>query len=535
VRPAPGQVAAAALAWALLAAACLPDAEPQNAHALVRGRPFNRVEMGGGTGDQGTAPWVLYSRPNEDRTDVAELWSVSFDGGPTRHLVDRRAVGIPVSFQADDSVLVMHDPRLLPSAALDHPWSVAALARITLASGEVTEDNAEVQTYGATPSRFFFRRAKPGAAETELVISEGGSRRRELGAAWGARFGYAESIFFVLPQANTLARLGAMSANPEVLQSDVGEFSLSADGRWLVLQKIGTEISSGKRWAVRLETLASQKLGFPHPCKALGFSPATDHFACSYREPTTGATHLELADLEVPASNDLFELPTKDADFVDVAWRADEAVGVAVAASPRSPSFAIRPHGEPRIQSLGPMVYPALFTPDGRHLLYIRPALTLDAAGSQAAGPLMIADADLTTPARAISPDGYLAGGFALIDGDEVVITAASYTGASIDLFVAPLGGGPARLLASHVVQVITAGRRILAMVRYASQDRTADLVLYDRATDRELPLADSVVDFALGAQPAGVEALAPGTPLAFILRDRAPTTREGVWATRLP
>jgi hypothetical protein len=526
---------ASAVACLLLASGCLPDAEPENARALARGRPFSRVEMGGGGGDPASSPWVLYSRPNDDRPDVAELWSVAFEGGTPRLLAEKRAVGIPLAFQADGSVLVMHDPRLLPGASPDRPWSVAALARIALASGEVAEDNAEVQTYAASPSRFFFRRAKPEASETELVISEGGAKRRELGAAWGARFGYNEAVFFVQPQNNGLALLRDVAANPEVLQSDVGEFSLSADGRWLVLQKIGTVMASGKRWAVRLDTLGAQQLMFPRPCKALGFSPATDRFACAYREPTTGATWLELADLDAPASDDLFELPTTDASFVDVAWRPDEEVGIAVASSSRSPSMAIRRHGEPRVQDLGPMVYPAVFTADGRHVLYVRPDVRLAPGSNDAAGPLMIADGDLATPARAISPDGYLVAGFALIAGDEVVITAASYSGASIDLFIAPLAGGPARLLASHVVEVIPAGRRILAMVRYGSQDRTADLVLFDRATDRELPLGDSVVDFALGAPPGGGLALAPGTPLAFILRDRAPTTREGVWAMRLP
>jgi hypothetical protein len=536
VRATPRQVAAvAALVAAAFGpgAACLPDAEPENAHALALGRPFNRVEIGGDAG--GGAPWVLYSRTNEDRSDVAALWSVPFEGGATRLLTEKRLLSVPVAFQSDGSVLVQHDPRLLPSGSPNRPWLVAALARIVLATGEVAEDNAEVQTFGAAPSRFFFRRAKADTSETQLVVSEGGSKRRDLGPAWGPRFGHGDSVFFVQPQDNGLARLRDVSSNPEKLQSDVSEFSLSPDGRWLVLQKIGTEMESGQRMVVPLDTLNAKPLMFPHPCKALGFAPASDRFSCGYREPTTGATRLEVADLNAPANHDLFELPTSDANFAEVAWRPDEQVGLAVAASARSPSIVIRPNGEPRVQSFGPVVYPAVFTGDGRHLLYVRPDVMPAPGGNEATGPLMIADGDLATPGRPLSPDGYMVAGFALLEGDEVLITAVSYSGASVDLFVAPLGGGPARLLASHVIEVMPSGRRVLALVRYNGQDRTSDLVLYDRAADREVPLADSVVDFAVGLPPDGGPALGPGAPVAFILRDRAPTTREGVWATRLP
>ena len=81
---------------------------------------------------------------------------------------------------------------------------------------------------------------------------------------------------------------------------------------------------------------------------------------------------------------------------------------------------------------------------------------------------------------------------------------------------------------------------RALAHVNWENGPGTGDLCLIDLATGAQTLLAENVyaaaVDTGIHADvPAGTDALAPGTRIAFLVRNRMDSPYDGVWVAELP
>jgi hypothetical protein len=176
------------------------------------------------------------------------------------------------------------------------------------------------------------------------------------------------------------------------------------------------------------------------------------------------------------------------------------------------------------------------FTSDGNYWFSLRPG---HEPGGQPALYVGSAD-DPSGPAFQVTPAGaQIYSHWELADG-RILAGAWTTTDYRKDYYLVDPRTGALQGLAVNGLLVALGHTRALAHVNWEAGPASGDLCLIDLATGAQTLLAQDVyaadVDPGVHADvPAGTDALAPGTRIAFLVRNRIDSPYDGVWLAELP
>jgi hypothetical protein len=213
------------------------------------------------------------------------------------------------------------------------------------------------------------------------------------------------------------------------------------------------------------------------------------------------------------SSTDLFRWPVGD---------QPERVGRAV------PDFSFPTLGPPSPQTLQTRGDP-IFTPDGQFRFVVegfqseREPIDLQSADDAAAAPYLLNQPNMGI--AAIWPLG---------DGNLLVEDFISDTKKNDAYFVDPVARTQHRI--SSTGNVIATGRdRCLALLDWVATGGSGDLTIVDYATGAQTLVAQNVHSVAVDASSDATDALASGTRVAFLVRNRIESPYDGLWVIDLP
>jgi hypothetical protein len=172
------------------------------------------------------------------------------------------------------------------------------------------------------------------------------------------------------------------------------------------------------------------------------------------------------------------------------------------------------------------------FSPDGRHFFSRTSAYSKFVYVGQAD--------DANAPTFPLNPAGTSTMRYWAMDDGRLLVEAYPIDARRCDIYLVDADTGSTRALAS-AGQVVAVGQtRFLALVDWDLQSTSGKLVLVDLASAAQTVLAEDVYDVAVdsGARanvPPGTDALAPGTRVAFLTRNRLESPDDGLWVAELP
>jgi hypothetical protein len=184
--------------------------------------------------------------------------------------------------------------------------------------------------------------------------------------------------------------------------------------------------------------------------------------------------------------------------------------------------------GGESVSPLGILGNPS-FTPDGKFFL---DASTEDDHGN-AAVFLRSADDASAVPYPLNPAATGLAGLWPLLDG-RLLLEASISDGGQNDIYLVDPTGRTTKALASTGHVVATGHDRCLALLHWLTSG-SGDLTLVDYATGAETLIAENVFSYALDVSPVAGDALAPGTRVVYLVRNRIASPYDGLWAINLP
>lgn len=108
------------------------------------------------------------------------------------------------------------------------------------------------------------------------------------------------------------------------------------------------------------------------------------------------------------------------------------------------------------------------------------------------------------------------------------------------DYFIVDPATGASQAFANSVFVVAVGNNRALVLFNWELQSGSGDLTLVDLETSHQIVLAEGVYSVAVdpgisAAVPPGSDALAPGTRVAYLLRNRIASPYDGLWIAELP
>jgi hypothetical protein len=177
-----------------------------------------------------------------------------------------------------------------------------------------------------------------------------------------------------------------------------------------------------------------------------------------------------------------------------------------------------------------------MFTRDGSHWFSAETRMI----GNFVEGALFVGDAeDPGAPPLQLNPWGEsLSALWETRDGRLLVGASPLLDPSRQDLYlVDPVTGG-SRPIAGGGHLVALGQSRVLALLNWQLSSSTGDLTLVDLDTGTRTLLAEGVYGVALdpGTDPlADADPLAPGTPIAFLVRNRLASPHDGLWVAQLP
>jgi hypothetical protein len=178
----------------------------------------------------------------------------------------------------------------------------------------------------------------------------------------------------------------------------------------------------------------------------------------------------------------------------------------------------------------------SIFTRDGRHWLSSQ-ARTVGSDGITVAFFAGDVDNPSFAPVQ-LNPWGeQLASLWEMADGRLLVGATALRVGERQDIFLVDADAGSSKLIASGGHLVALGQSRALALLNWQLSSSTGDLTLIDLETGAKTLLAENVYDLAVdtATSEAGIDTLAPGTRIAFLVRNRLASPYDGLWVARLP
>jgi hypothetical protein len=506
-----------ALLLSIVCAGCLPDSIPVEGRLLFPGRNIDRpsfLRIGG-------ADWVQFEQRTSEavrgRGSTADVHLVNWDTGAHRVLVSNRSDRWGVDEDADGIRYYMQGERTFPSP---DSAAVATLARVSLEAG-IVETIPDVTSFGAIRDgvaaeryRFYYRQMVAGSDTARLHLRSPDGADRVIGEGVGPlQITEQGHIYFVTGEERVLTRLERFDGPLEPIRKGVTRFLLSGDERFVLL----TAVEAGKGQTLALDLVEKVERKVPgNPCCWLQL--AGPSFV--YAEAATGTAPARLHTFGIDKGTDeVLELPPGLVDVVSITGRPDSEDTLFI--DSRRQIAQLRPGRDPRFRMLDLRPTTPQFSPDGKQLLYIEP----EQFDPTVEGRLMIVDGDFERPPRQISPRGALvgAGGFFFISGPEPLVFWAHYARGNSDLYFANPLTGSSRVVAESISEVTVTARRIVGIVRLSLQDLVGDLVERDPVTGDELVLGHGVSDFSL-----------LGSKVAFVVRERVVSPREGLWATRI-
>ncbi len=523
----------AACGSAALMAGCLPAETSVDGRLLVAGR---QIEKPAFLTVDGRATVIFEQRtayPAAGKSGAASLWTVGWDDGVARLMMankaDRWSVG------ADDQGLryIMHDERLVEDGS---PGGVAAavatLSRVSLVSGQADVSFADVTAFSVIGDTLLYRKVAPGSAFPELHLRDAGGVDRLVGRSSGvSQFGGRGTFYAVLGDERTLSRLSTTDGTIEPLRAHVQRVSLSLDERYAVLGVV--DAGRPLTLAFNMETKAELKIP-GQPCCWLNLSelrgtpPAPSQWIFSYSESAHGEVPGKVHSFNLATGEDqILTLPAGLSEVSTTLGRPHSTSTLLVDGKGRIALFDATTGAPPRLLDLKPAS--PTFTSDGRFLIYVDP----DVTAATPEGPLMVQDGDFLAPPRVLSPKGSSVspGDHFFIGGAEPLVFWAHFGRSASDLYFSDPVAGTARAVARAIRQVTVTPRRVVGIIHISEQDLVGDLVRKDAQTGEERVLEYNVAEVSIGAFDAALG----GARVAFVVRERGASKRDGLWATTLP
>jgi hypothetical protein len=508
---------------ALLVAGCLPGPRPVVGRMLVSGRG---VEKPAFVGVNDTL-WVTYSIHQKSATAglaaTYDLGMVSYDTGETRTLVANVSEKAGWERQGGGNLqFVVVDERQVPGPGGGYLSNVGTLLLFSFQEGEKEriENVSSFTLRTGQSTEFFYQVVNEGMRLPELHYrASSGSPDRLLGlSSGGAQFVGPGQIYFVGGEDRTLSRLTKADGDVQPVHDKVSRFKLNDDLSWVALQVVDGNKSQTVVHQLDTgveHTIAGQNLIW------VAFSPST----FVYSEPASSTSPAKLHRFEVATEKDTVTLaPAGMSDVIAVGSRSGARNDIIYYDS-RGHVVLVPPGGGgPNwIGGAGSAPTSLWFPPDGKDALYVDLF-----SESPPEGRLMVQDLDFAAPARQLSPPENLVpqgGFFPIYDNSqqEIVVFWSHLGHAATDLYYADRASGNLRLVADGISEVVVTPYQLVGIVRVSVQDLVGDLINKDLVRDTEIDLGHEVADETVS-----------GSNVAFVLRGRAPSDRDGLWAIRI-
>ena len=195
----------------------------------------------------------------------------------------------------------------------------------------------------------------------------------------------------------------------------------------------------------------------------------------------------------------------------------------------------------PRQVRFSPDGRTSMFTRDGNHWLSIEYATV----GNVVESTIFLGPADDTqAPRQQLSTQGQEL--YALWETDEglLLVGVGSFGENRQDIYLVDPLAGTSRGIASGGRLLALGHGRVLALLSWQTSTSTGDLTLVDLETGAKTVLAQDVYDVAIdpGISPGtsadqdpSADRLAPGTAIAFLVRNRLDSPYDGLWVGQLP
>jgi len=429
-----------------------------------------------------------------------------------------------LGFTDQFNVLVQVDPATGAQRPFGQPQSV-----------EVSADRArvaiEVQPEGTTPPH--------------VVLDVDG---QEVTVPGQSLHFVSDDLFFVSDDDN-LSRLARAAQTIEPLVANVGGFEAfeTQRGPLLAIGHLGIPTPSGRESLFDVSKLEEEALG-PTTAMAARLLPSpSGRYVAAYSSTATASGQTTVIarfdrDTGQEAIADDPKLSATNQPAV-LTWRPaqDELWFIA-----GGEVFRWRPEGVPEMvapdtslmfapfRPLSASPQPEfggvpIFTPDGQFRFVTTPD------GSDKPPILLQSADDAAAPPLLLNPKGTgVAGLWPLSDGRLLVEDWFSDQ-LRDDIYLVDPGARTARPLASSGY-VVAAGRdRFLAVLRYVAAGGSGDLTSIDYATGTETLIAENVHSVTVDASSDPTDALAPGTRVAYLVRNRIASPYDGLWVTDLP
>jgi hypothetical protein len=503
---------------AAAAIGCLQAGRPVDGRQLYKGRSVEKPSFVG----IDKAAYVLFqvrtAPAAPPRSATYDLWLANYDTGETRPLVQNiadRDAWRPQVDMAGIRYMIVDESSVEGGSSVDVPSPVGTLVRLDLTKGVLERiPNASSFSISAPKGEFFYRTVAAGAHLPELHFRTSLGSDRDLGPSAGTvQVTDIDRVYFVAGEDKVLSRITSADGPVQAIHPKVTRFQLSDDEKWVALTT--TVMGKGATVVMQIDTGLERQVPGINPCCWLSFSGTT----FVYSESGTGNVPGKLHSYDVAADRDqVLTLPQGLSDVSSVMGRPNsklvlfmDAQGRLALVDPANPAAG-------RVLDVRP-VSPS-FTDDGRFFVYIQPD-----PQAQGEGQLLVQDADFLQPPRLLSPAGSLVpqgGYFFITDGGRRILVFWGHFGRNAsDLYFGNYETGDLRVVANGISEVTVTSRRVFGILRVSEQDLVGELVNKDLIMNQETVLAHDVADATLW-----------GPRVAFVLRGRVESERDGLWAT---
>jgi hypothetical protein len=232
---------------------------------------------------------------------------------------------------------------------------------------------------------------------------------------------------------------------------------------------------------------------------------------------------VHVVDLVTGRPRGTFAVAAADGEGLRALWQPG---GDAVIVTSGKGGLALwRPGAE--VVRLGGAAFRAVFTHDGQQVLHVEDDPIARAAR------LVARAVEAPDEVIALSPGGSIVAAVHVMPA-SVLVELRSPGDDRRDLYRVAIGGRRAVLLEPAIERVIVEGDRALVLGRWNSQELTGDLRLHLADGGVRL-VATAVADFDVGPLQSGRARLGTGASVLAVRRERLRSSREGLWAFRLP
>jgi hypothetical protein len=179
----------------------------------------------------------------------------------------------------------------------------------------------------------------------------------------------------------------------------------------------------------------------------------------------------------------------------------------------------------------------SMFTRDGNYWLSVEYSV----AGDVVEPTFYLRSAeDLTAPGQPLNVRGQELYPVWETSEGRLLVGVGSFGENRQDIYLVDPAAGTSRAIASAGRVLALGSTRVLALVNWQVSTATGDLTLVDLATGEKTTLAQDVYAVAIDRATSavldpGADRLAPGTVIAFLVRNRLDSPYDGLWVAHLP